>query len=64
MKRGDLIELNLGPLRILLRFDPLVRRPVWRRHEPPGFLVGYIHIPGWFILHLGPGYLEWGHWDP
>lgn len=32
----------------------------WHRHEPPGFLIGWLRADGFFILHLGPGYLEWG----
>lgn len=35
-------------------------RAKWRKHEPPGFLIGWLHADGFFILHLGPGYLEWG----
>lgn len=43
----------------------LWQRARWVRHSPQGWLFGWTRIPGeWFILHLGPGFLEWGTLSP
>lgn len=37
--------------------------PRWGSHYPKGWLFGWTRMGGVFLLHLGPGYLEWGLMD-
>lgn len=39
--------------------EDAVTWPRWVRHRPRGWIFGWTRYPGWFLLHLGPGFLEW-----